>query len=156
AGSLTRQLLTFSRKQVQEPRVVDLNAEVRDTEKMLRRLIGADVILATALDPALGRVKVDPGQLQQILFNLAVNARDAMPQGGRPSIETRNVALDEGYARTHPDVRPGSYVMLVVSDTGVGMDEATRASAFEPFFTTKEHGTGLGLATVLYRNPMML
>jgi two-component system cell cycle sensor histidine kinase/response regulator CckA len=150
AAAMTRQLLAFSRKQIMKLEVVNLNALVTEMQSMLQRLIGEDITLAVVTAQDACGVRVDAGQIEQVVMNLAVNARDAMPQGGRLTIATENVELDEDYAAQHGSVRPGSYVMLTVSDTGVGMDEATKARIFEPFFTTKGpgKGTGLGLATV--------
>jgi two-component system, cell cycle sensor histidine kinase and response regulator CckA len=150
AASVTRQLLAFSRRQVLEPRVLDVNAVVWETHKLLRRLIPGNIDLVPVLEPNLQPVKVDPAQIQQILINLVVNARDAMPQGGKVVIETANVELDEEYAGIHIEVQPGPYVMLAVSDDGSGIDAQTQARIFEPFFTTKGEGkgTGLGLSTV--------
>ena len=142
ASSLTRQLLAFSRKQVMQPKVFDVNTVVSDLRKMLRRMIGEDVELRVSSEPELGNIKADPVQLEQVIMNLVVNARDAMPKGGKLSIETSNVYLDESYAREHVSVVPGEYVMLAISDTGCGMDEETRQQIFEPFFTTKEPGKG--------------
>ncbi|HEX7087016.1 MAG TPA: PAS domain S-box protein, partial [Vicinamibacterales bacterium] len=149
AADLTRQLLAFARRQIIEPRIVDLNGLVVTVDRLLRRLVGEDVELVTVLDPELWRVRIDPGQFEQVLVNLVVNARDAMPSGGTLVIETRNVHLDEEFARQHATVQPGPHVLLAVSDTGTGMDEEVLAHIFEPFFTTKEvgKGTGLGLAT---------
>ena len=150
AAALTRQLLAFGRKQILSPVVLDLNSLLTEIGKMLWRLINADIELTTVLHPDLGRVKVDPGQLEQVIMNLVVNARDAMPTGGRLAIQTLNTVLSDAQARQHPELPSGPYTLLAVIDTGSGMDEATRARVFEPFFTTKEvgKGTGLGLATV--------
>ncbi|HVO82135.1 MAG TPA: ATP-binding protein [Terriglobales bacterium] len=149
ATSLTRQLLAFSRKQMLAPRVVDLNAVVTENLKMLTRLIGEDIDLVMVPAADIGAVKADPGQVEQVIMNLAVNARDAMPHGGKLTIETANVTLDDNYARFHAPVEPGEYVMLAISDTGIGMDTDTQSHIFEPFFTTKgTKGTGLGLSTV--------
>ncbi len=150
AAGLTRQLLAFSRKQVLQPKVLDLNGVVANMIPMLQRLIGEDIQLATLLRGDLWRVRADAAQLEQIILNLTVNARDAMPSGGRLTIETRNVELDEAFVRLHPGARTGPHAMLAVSDTGMGMSQETQRQIFEPFFTTKEpgKGTGLGLSTV--------
>ena len=168
AASLTRQLLAFSRRQVLQPVVLDLNVTVSNMDQMLRRLIGDDIEVVTVRRPGIGGVKADPSQIEQVLLNLACNARQAMPHGGKITIETANVDLDEAYAWQHPTTKPGPYVMLSVSDTGAGMNQETQAHIFEPFFTTKERdhdvptadgaqaeqckpsgkGTGLGLSTV--------
>ncbi len=150
ATSLTQQLLAFARRQILEPKVIDLNTIIAEMHKMLCRLIREDIDLVTVLPPGLWRVRADPTQIEQILMNLVINARDAMPEGGKLTIETGNVILDEAYARRHAGVQPGPYVLLAVSDTGCGMDAQTLAQVFEPFFTTKQRGqgTGLGLATV--------
>jgi PAS domain S-box-containing protein len=150
AAELTNQLLTFSRRQILDMKVLDLNTIVRGLEKMTGRIIGEDIEMLTVLDDHLGRVKTDPGQIEQVILNLVVNARDAMPAGGKLAIETANVVLDDTYARTHIGVTPGSYVMLSVSDTGCGISPEIKELIFEPFFTTKEEGkgTGLGLSTI--------
>ncbi len=149
-AALTRQLLAFSRKQMLQPRVLDLNPLIQETTNLLKSLIGEDIELRLFLTPDLHRVNVDPGQVEQVLMNLATNARDAMPRGGTLTIETSNVVLDAAYASSHPEVTPGDFVLVAVSDTGTGIDKRSLARLFEPFFTTKEvgRGTGLGLATV--------
>jgi two-component system, cell cycle sensor histidine kinase and response regulator CckA len=150
AASLTRQLLAFSRKQMIEPRILDLNEVVASLQKLLSRLVGEDIPLEIRPATGLGKVRADPGQIEQILMNLAANGRDAMPEGGRLTIATGNVVVHEEDERDRPGLRPGSYVTLTVSDTGTGVPESVRLHIFEPFFTTKDEGqgTGLGLATV--------
>jgi signal transduction histidine kinase/CheY-like chemotaxis protein len=150
AAALVRQLLAFSRKQVLQPKTLDLNSIVINLDKLLRRLMDDNIEMTTAVSENVGKVKADPAQIEQVLMNLVVNARDAMPQGGRIVIETSNIDLDSAYADGHASVKPGRYVMLAVSDTGMGMDRDTVAHIFEPFYTTKEsgRGTGLGLSTV--------
>ncbi len=150
ASTLTRQLLAFSRQQVIQPEVLDLNTVITDMHRMLRRLVSEDIELVTNLDPTLGKIKADQGQIEQIIMNLVVNASDAMPQGGQLTTKTANVNVDQAYADRYIGLQPGPYIVLTISDTGIGMDAATQSQIFEPFFTTKEKdkGTGLGLATV--------
>jgi len=148
-ATLTRQLLTYSRKQVIIPRVLELNAAILNIEPILRRFIGQDIEFSTALNPDAGHIKADPGQIEQILVNLVVNARDAMPQGGKLTIMTANTTLDGNQVKNFHDLREGDYVMLAIADTGTGMTDEVKTHLFEPFFTTKPpgKGTGLGLAT---------
>jgi CheY-like chemotaxis protein len=150
ASALTHQLLAYSRRQVMQPKIINLNSLVVNVDTMLQRVIGEDIEMRTITPRNLGSVKADPGQIEQVIMNLAVNARDAMPKGGSLVLETANVDLDETYAQTHPGTRAGRHVMLAVSDTGMGMDAETRSHIFEPFFTTKAigRGTGLGLSMV--------
>jgi PAS domain S-box-containing protein len=148
AADLASQLLAFSRHQILDPKVLDLNVHLTNLEKMVRRIIGEDIELAILLTDDLGRIKIDPGQLEQTILNLAVNAREAMPSGGKLTIETANVELDEGYAHAHISVSPGRYVLLSITDSGIGIPQEIKEKIFEPFFTTKKNGTGLGLSTV--------
>ncbi len=150
AASLTQQLLAFSRKQVLQPKIINFNKTIQNMEKMLRRMIGEDIELRTFLDIDVGQIEADAGQIEQVIMNLVVNARDAMPKGGKITLETKNVDIDENYAGNHISVIPGSYVMFSISDTGIGMSDETRTRIFDPFYTTKEKGkgTGLGLSTV--------
>ncbi|MGH9856543.1 MAG: response regulator, partial [Acidobacteriota bacterium] len=149
-AKLTNQLLAFSRKQIISPKILDLNQTISEIEKILHRLVGENVDLSIIFSEGLGHIKADPGQIEQLMINLVVNARDAMPEGGKLTVEITNVELDENYAFNHAVVKPGRYVMLAITDTGCGIDEATLTRIFEPFFTTKEEGkgTGLGLSTV--------
>ena len=150
AAALTGQLLAFSRRQIVKPKILNLNRVISDIEKMLKRLIGENIEIFNILDDSLGNIEIDPGQIEQVIINLAVNARDAMPEGGKLTIETKNIFLDEQFSRRHNPLKPGSYVLLIVRDTGNGMSAETQAHIFEPFFTTKEKGkgTGLGLSTI--------
>lgn len=150
ATALTRQLLTFSRQQIVEPKILNLNHILRNMEKMLQRLIGEDIEYTTHLDETLGSIQADAGQIEQVIMNLVVNARDAMPSGGKLTLETQNIELNENFSRKHVDLQPGNYILLAMSDTGIGMEEEIQNHIFEPFFTTKEKGkgTGLGLSTV--------
>lgn len=148
ASNLTRQLLAFSRRQILEPKVINLNHLIQDLHKMLNRVLGEDIELIYHLSPDLGKVKIDPGQIEQVILNLAVNAREAMPSGGKLTIETSNVDFHETSLQTHHEIIPGPYVMLALSDNGMGMSSEIQEHIFEPFFTTKEKGTGLGLSTV--------
>ena len=150
AAGLTRQLVSFSRRQVAEPKTIVANEFVKDYENMLRRLLGENIELVLSLDPQAGAFRADPGQMGQVLMNLAVNAKDAMPTGGKLMIETSSMVVDEHFARTHLYVSPGQYVVLAVTDTGTGMSAEVKSHLFEPFYTTKEQGkgTGLGLSTV--------
>lgn len=150
AASLTRQLLAFSRRQILEPEILSLNTVINNTEKMLRRLIGENIFLETSLDADISNCEADPGQMEQVIMNLCINARDAMPAGGRLLIETSNIVLDKEYLKSHQGVKPGNYVMMSFTDNGTGMEKEVRERIFEPFFTTKEEGkgTGLGLSTV--------
>jgi two-component system, cell cycle sensor histidine kinase and response regulator CckA len=150
ATSLTAQILAFTRRQIVQPVALNLNLVVTNLDQLFRRLIGEHIGLSTVLAPSLGMVRADPTQLEQVLLNLVVNARDAMPQGGQLTIETTNIELDDTYVRHHPGACPGPYVELAVRDTGMGIDGATRARMFEPFFTTKGEGkgTGLGLSII--------
>ncbi len=148
--SLTRQLRAFSRKQIFQPKVLDVNALITEFNKMLRRMVDEHIELVNILEPELDKIKADPGQIEQVIMNLVINSRDAMPAGGKLIIETANEDLDEAYCRVHSAVPPGRYAMIAVSDTGMGMSADTQTHIFEPFFTTKDQGkgTGLGLATV--------
>jgi two-component system cell cycle sensor histidine kinase/response regulator CckA len=150
AAALTGQLLAFSRRQIVKPKILNLNRVISDIEKMLKRLIGENIEVFNILDDSLGNIEIDPGQIEQVIINLAVNARDAMPEGGKLTIETKNIFLDEQFSRRHHPLKPGSYVLLIVRDNGTGMSAETQTHIFEPFFTTKEKGkgTGLGLSTI--------